>query len=163
MVLPALAGYAVIGLFIGVMSALVTRIVFVIEDGFGKLPVHWMWWPAIGGLAVGIIGYYAPRTLGVGYENIKDILTGHVTLNILFTLAILKFISWAIALGSGTSGGTLAPLLTIGGATGALAGKLILISFPLFGCFNSCLRFGWNVSHVRWCIQGPNDFHNFRP
>lgn len=131
--ITALAGYAVIGLFIGVMSALVTRIVFVIEDGFSKLPVHWMWWPAIGGLAVGIIGYYAPRTLGVGYENIKDILTGNVTLSILFTLAILKFISWAIALGSGTSGGTLAPLLTIGGATGALAGKLILNLFPYSG------------------------------
>jgi chloride channel protein, CIC family len=131
--IPALAGYAAIGLFIGVMSALVTRIVFIIEDGFGKLPVHWMWWPAIGGLAVGIIGYYAPRTLGVGYENIRDILTGHVTLSILLTLAILKFISWAIALGSGTSGGTLAPLLTIGGAIGALAGKLIIYLFPYSG------------------------------
>jgi len=131
--IPALSGYIAIGLFIGVMSALVTRIVFVIEDGFGKLPVHWMWWPAIGGLAVGIIGYYAPRTLGVGYENIKDILTGNVSLNILFTLAVWKFISWAIALGSGTSGGTLAPLLTIGGATGALAGKLIMFIYPESG------------------------------
>jgi CIC family chloride channel protein len=131
--IPALSGYAVIGVFIGVISALVTRIVFAIEDGFGKFPIHWMWWPAIGGLAVGIIGYYAPRTLGVGYENIRDVLTGHLTLNILFTLAILKFVSWAIALGSGTSGGTLAPLLTIGGATGALAGKLILYIFPHSG------------------------------
>lgn len=126
-------GYAAIGLIIGVISALTTRIVFIIEDGFGKLPVHWMWWPAIGGLAVGIIGYYAPRTLGVGYENIKDILNGHVTLSILFTLAVLKFISWAIALGSGTSGGTLAPLLTVGGATGALTGELIIYLFPHSG------------------------------
>jgi CIC family chloride channel protein len=131
--ITALSGYAAIGLFIGVISALVTRIVFIIEDGFGRLPVHWMWWPALGGLAVGIIGYYAPRTLGVGYENIKDILTGQVTLSLLLTLAILKFISWAIALGSGTSGGTLAPLLTIGGATGALAGKLMLYLFPYSG------------------------------
>jgi CBS domain-containing protein len=126
-------GYAAIGLIIGVISALTTRIVFIIEDGFGKLPVHWMWWPAIGGLAVGIIGYYAPRILGVGYENIKDILNGHVTLSILFTLAVLKFISWAIALGSGTSGGTLAPLLTVGGATGALTGELIIYLFPHSG------------------------------
>jgi CBS domain-containing protein len=92
-----------------------------------------MWWPALGGLAVGIVGYFAPRTLGVGYSNITDLLSGSMTMQIVLSLCIFKFISWAIALGSGTSGGTLAPLLTIGGAIGALAGSVILYFFPASG------------------------------
>ncbi|MCW3103699.1 MAG: chloride channel protein [Bacteroidetes bacterium] len=127
-----LASYSVIGVIIGLLSALVTKAVYFIEDAFEKLPIHWMWWPAIGGIAVGIVGYFAPRTLGVGYDNITDILSGTVPLKVILFLCILKFVSWAIALGSGTSGGTLAPLLTIGGATGALLGLGILHFFP--GC-----------------------------
>ena len=127
---PALGFYAIMGVIIGFVSILVTKIVYLIEDGFEKLPIHWAWWPAIGGLAVGIVGYYAPRTLGVGYYNIIDILSGTMSIHILLSLCILKFISWAISLGSGTSGGTLAPLLIIGGATGSLLGSLIIYWFP---------------------------------
>src|SRR5690606_17115797 len=76
----ALAAYSGMGIIIGVLSVLVTKIVYYIEDGFEKLPVHWMWWPAIGGLAVGIIGYFSPATLGVGYENITNILSGELTI-----------------------------------------------------------------------------------
>lgn len=129
----ALAGYSAMGIIIGMLSVLVTKIVYYIEDGFGKLPVHWMWWPAIGGLAVGIIGYFSPQTLGVGYENITDILSGELTIRFVLSLCLLKFLSWAIALGSGTSGGTLAPLLTIGGATGILLGSVIIRFFPQSG------------------------------
>jgi chloride channel protein, CIC family len=129
----ALAAYSVIGIVIGLLSAGITKLVYFIEDSFEKLPVHWMWWPAIGGLAVGIVGYLAPRTLGVGYENITDILSGKMAMQVILSLCIMKFISWAIALGSGTSGGTLAPLLTIGGATGALLGIAILSLFPASG------------------------------
>jgi len=127
---PALGFYAIMGVIIGVVSILVTKIVYLIEDGFEKLPIHWAWWPAIGGLAVGTVGYFAPRTLGVGYYNIIDILSGTMSIHILLSLCILKFISWAISLGSGTSGGTLAPLLIIGGATGSLLGSLIIYWFP---------------------------------
>jgi len=129
----ALAVYSVIGIIIGFLSALVTKIVYFIEDAFEKLPVHWMWWPAIGGLGVGIVGYFAPRTLGVGYENITAILSGQMTLQVILALCLLKFISWAIALGSGTSGGTLAPLLTIGGAAGSLLGMAAISLFPHAG------------------------------
>ncbi|ANH82580.1 chloride channel protein [Niabella ginsenosidivorans] len=125
--------YSIIGLLIGVLSVGVTKIVYLIEDGFEKLPIHWMWWPAIGGLAVGIIGYFSPRTLGVGYNNITDVLNGGLAINVIATLCILKFTSWAIALGSGTSGGTLAPLLTIGGAAGAILGSIALYFFPSSG------------------------------
>jgi chloride channel protein, CIC family len=122
--------YSGIGIIIGLLSALITKIVYWIEDGFEKLPIHWMWWPAIGGLAVGIVGYFAPRTLGVGYENISDLLSGKMVFHLVLSLCILKFISWAIALGSGTSGGTLAPLLTIGGAAGILLGTASISLFP---------------------------------
>jgi len=128
----ALLIYGVIGSMIGLGAVGVTKIVYFIEDMFERLPAHWMWWPAIGGLFVGIIGYFSPRTLGVGYENITDVLSGSLTVQVVLSLCILKFASWAIALGSGTSGGTLAPLLTIGGAAGALLGSLVMFCFP--GC-----------------------------
>ncbi len=129
----ALLTYSIIGVSIGLLSVFITRVVYLVEDTFEKLPIHWMWWPAIGGLAVGIIGYYAPHTLGVGYENITNILSGNLAFNVILSLCIFKFISWAIALGSGTSGGTLAPLLTIGGAAGALSGTLVIYFFPSSG------------------------------
>jgi CIC family chloride channel protein len=129
----ALAIYSGIGLVIGFLSLGVTKIVYLIEDWFEKLPIHWMWWPAIGGLAVGLIGYFAPHTLGVGYDNIINILSGTLSLMLIIRLCFFKFLSWAIALGSGTSGGTLAPLLTIGGATGAILAAVILMFFPNAG------------------------------
>jgi H+/Cl- antiporter ClcA len=129
----ALAIYSFIGLVTGFASLGLTKIVYFVEDVFEKLPIHWMWWPAIGGLAVGIIGYFAPHTLGVGYDNIITILTGTLTLMMVIRLCFFKFLSWAIALGSGTSGGTLAPLLTIGGAGGAILGSVILNQFPNSG------------------------------
>jgi CIC family chloride channel protein len=129
----ALATYVILGGVVGVASVFVTRSVYKIEDMFEKLPVHWMWWPAFGGIAVGVIGYFAPRTLGVGYDNIENIVSGSFALKALFVLCIFKFISWAVALGSGTSGGTLAPLFTIGGALGAVIGVGAARLFPLFG------------------------------
>jgi H+/Cl- antiporter ClcA len=129
----ALAVYSGIGILMGLLSAFITKIVYWIEDSFEKLPIHWMWWPAIGGIAVGIVGYFAPRTLGVGYDNITDLLSGKMVFHVVIALCILKFISWAIALGSGTSGGTLAPLLTIGGATGILLGTVAISFFPNAG------------------------------
>lgn len=129
----SLAAYSFMGIVIGFISVGITKIVYAIEDGFEKLPIRWVWWPAIGGLAVGIIGNVAPRTLGVGYNNITDILSGSLPVYTILLLCIFKFLSWAIALGSGTSGGTLAPLLTIGGATGALLGSLVNYVYPLSG------------------------------
>jgi CBS domain-containing protein len=111
----------------------VTRSVYWVEDRFEHLPVHWMWWPALGGLAVGAIGFIAPRTLGVGYDNISDIISNRLPLALMALLCALKFVSWAIALGSGTSGGTLAPLLTIGGGGGGVLGAGLLWLLPASG------------------------------
>ena len=118
----ALVFYVILGALVGVASVGVTRAVYLAEDGFDALPIDWMWWPALGGLFVGIVGYFAPRTLGVGYYNVRDELSGMLAAQTVLQLCTFKFISWAIALGSGTSGGTLAPLFTVGGAMGAAMG-----------------------------------------
>ncbi|WP_316830091.1 chloride channel protein [Pedobacter aquatilis] len=138
--------YSVVGVVIGLLSVGLTRVVYFIEDLFEKLPIHWMWWPAIGGLAVGLIGYFAPHTLGVGYENITNLLSGKVPLAMMLSLCLLKFLSWSLALGSGTSGGTLAPLMTIGGATGAIIGYAILSSYPQSGIsISACALVGMSA------------------
>ncbi|HVU98176.1 MAG TPA: chloride channel protein [Puia sp.] len=129
----ALAIYVVLGAFVGVVAAGVSRSIYWIEDMFEHLPIHWMWWPAIGAIAIGVVGYFAPHTMGVGYDNITRLLTGSTPLKVVIFLCALKYLSWSISLGSGTSGGTLAPLFTIGGALGALLGSVILSWFPNSG------------------------------
>ncbi len=129
----ALVIYILLGLLIGIIATFVSRSVYAVEDLFEKLPIHWMWWPAIGAVVVGVTGYFAPRTMGVGYDNIQDLLKGNLPLAMLLSLCFLKYISWVISLGSGTSGGTLAPLFTIGGALGVLLGSLTLHAFPSLG------------------------------
>ncbi len=126
----ALAIYIGIGALMGLAAVGVTRLVYWIEDLFEKLPIHWMWWPAIGGVVVGVVGLFAPRTMGVGYANISDIISARFAWQALAVLAALKLLSWSIALGSGTSGGTLAPLFTIGGGMGALLGMAAAHAFP---------------------------------
>lgn len=129
----ALASYIVLGGLMGLVASVVTRLVYSIEDGFERLPVHWMWWPAIGAVAVGVMGYISPDTLGVGYRNITGVLSGHLAAGAMLALAVAKFISWSIALGSGTSGGTMAPLFTIGGAIGGAAGAGLAAAAPALG------------------------------
>lgn len=129
----ALIFYVALGAFMGLVSVGVTKLVYGVEDAFEKLPIHWMWWPAIGGVAVGVVGYFSPQTLGVGYDNIEQILTGQLVGRALIMLCVLKFVSWVIALGSGTSGGTLAPLFTVGGAMGASIGSAFATLLPRVG------------------------------
>ncbi|PYS76303.1 MAG: chloride channel protein, partial [Acidobacteria bacterium] len=116
-----------VGIAAGLASGLLTALVYGFEDLFERLPIHWMWWPAIGGLFVGLGGYFDPRVLGVGYGTIHSLLTGEVVGAALVGLLIGKSLVWSLALGSGTSGGVLAPLLMMGGALGALASRYIPI------------------------------------
>ena len=129
----AFAIYIALGAAVGLASVFVTEAVYKVEALFARLPLHWMWWPAIGAVAVGLIGLVAPRALGVGYDNIRDILANSLAAEPLAVLVGLKFLAWAIALGSGTSGGTLAPLFTFGGGLGALAGAGLATAFPELG------------------------------
>lgn len=126
----ALLTYALVGAAMGVFAAAVIRITYGIEDLFEKLPIHWMWWPMIGAMAIGGVGYFAPRTLGVGYENITDALGGRFAVGAALFLVLMKFISWAVSLGSGTSGGTLAPMFTFGAGLGFVFGNVAAVMFP---------------------------------
>ena len=113
-------GCVLVGLLAGALSALLTVMVYASEDAFRLLPIHWMWWPAIGGLVIGIGGLIFPQALGVGYDTIGAMLQGHLTVQVIVSVLLVKSIIWSVSLGSGTSGGVLAPLLMMGGALGGL-------------------------------------------
>src|ERR1700731_728263 len=115
-----LLGCALVGLLAGGLSALLTVSVYAAEDAFQRLPIHWMWWPALGGLAIGLGGLIFPQALGVGYDTIGALLQGSVTTHVILGVLLVKWFIWALSLGSGTSGGVLAPLLMMGGALGGL-------------------------------------------
>ena len=114
-----------VGVLAGFASGLLTLLVYACEDFFQKLPLHWMWWPAIGAVFVGVGGLVEPRVLGVGYDTIHSLLRGEMIGGVVAGLMIAKALVWAIALGSGTSGGVLAPLLIMGGALGAMLARWI--------------------------------------
>jgi chloride channel protein, CIC family len=119
-----------VGIVAGLCAAVATLGLYAIEDAFQRLPFHWMWWPAIGGGLVGIVGIFEPRVLGVGYGTIHALLRGELVGAALLGLLLGKSVAWVIALGSGTSGGVLAPLLIIGGALGAVLGHALPVGDP---------------------------------
>jgi len=121
---PIAAGALLLGAVVGLLAAGMSRMMYAFEDMFERLPVHWMWWPAIGGVGIGVGGLFFPRGLGVGYDNIAELLRGNAPIALIGGILLAKSLMWAFSLGSGTSGGVLAPLLMIGGAAGALAGRL---------------------------------------
>src|SRR5699024_7709291 len=104
----------------GIVAWVGTVLVYFSEDTFRKLPIHWMWWPAIGGLVIGVGGLVEPRALGVGYDVIRTLLAGNATLGLIAGILAVKTLIWSLSLGSGTSGGILAPVFMIGAALGAL-------------------------------------------
>jgi CIC family chloride channel protein len=120
-----LAGCVVAGLLAGGLSMILTLAVYASEDAFHRLPIHWMWWPPIGGLVIGIGGLISPQALGVGYDTIGSLLQGNTGLQFIAGILIVKSIIWAVSLGSGTSGGVLAPLLMMGGALGGLESMVL--------------------------------------
>jgi len=124
----ALLVAAPLGMLVGLGSAGLSRLMYGFEDGFehicGRLRIHWMWWPAIGGIGIGVGGLFFPRGLGVGSDNIAELLRGNAPLGLLLGLLLAKSLMWAFSLSSGTSGGVLAPLLMIGAAMGEMAARL---------------------------------------
>jgi chloride channel protein, CIC family len=118
----------------GLLAVAVTALVYASEDAFGLLGgrLHWMWWPAIGGLVIGIGGLVVPRALGVGYDVIGDLLTGRSALSLVVGILVVKSLIWGLSLGSGTSGGVLAPTFMIGAALGALEGFVLPSAGPGF-------------------------------
>ncbi|GAA5117706.1 chloride channel protein [Luteolibacter yonseiensis] len=168
---PMLAGSsAMVGLISGLVAVGITHALHGIEHLFEKLPIHWMWWPALGGVAVGICGWLDVRTLGPGYANLESLLAGSPTLTAMATLFVFKFLSWSICLGSGTSGGTVAPVMTLGGAVGGMValslhiipgleqvpvGLLVLVGMvSVFAgvsrAFLTSVAFGLEATHATW-------------
>jgi chloride channel protein, CIC family len=110
----------VLGLVIGLAAALLSNMVYTFEDLFPHTKLHWMWWPALGGIVVGLGGLVFPSALGVGYDVIAKLAHGDFTWNFILGIILVKSVIWSFSLGSGTSGGVLAPVLMIGGAIGSL-------------------------------------------
>ena len=116
---------ALVGVCGGLLACILTAAVYGAEDAFKKLPIHWAWWPAIGGVVIGVGGLIEPRALGVGYASIQAELLGGIAVGGLVSLLIVKLVIWSVALGSGTSGGILAPLLIMGAAMGGLMAQFL--------------------------------------
>ncbi|WP_321953939.1 chloride channel protein [Paraburkholderia bannensis] len=121
----ALGSCVIAGLLSGMLASGLSVSLYKVEDLFKRLPLHWSWWPAIGGLAVGIGGFIEPRALGVGYDVIGDLLHQHILLQAALAILAVKAVIWVIALGSGTSGGVLAPLLMLGAGLGCVLGHVL--------------------------------------
>ncbi|HYL49321.1 MAG TPA: chloride channel protein [Stellaceae bacterium] len=130
--LTALLCWLLVGILAGLLSGLLTQMVYACEDLFLKLPFHWMWWPILGGVVVGVGGLIEPSALGVGYDSIAQMLRGDMPPVAGLSLAAVKAVIWSVALGSGTSGGVLAPLLIIGGGMGAVLGQFLPAASPGF-------------------------------
>ena len=122
---PGLVGALLLGMIGGVVAWVLTSCVYGAEDLFQHVPIHWMWWPALGGVVIGLGGLVDPRALGVGYDSIRAMLAGELAVGALLLLLVTKLTIWSIALGSGTSGGILAPLLLMGGAVGGILAPLL--------------------------------------
>ena len=122
----------VVGLSGAFVAVAATWLVYVAEDLFRRLPIHWMWWPALGGVVIGVGGLVEPRALGVGYDVIDQLLTGRATAGLIVGILVVKTLIWSLSLGSGTSGGVLAPVFMIGGALGAALGLVLPGVFPGF-------------------------------
>jgi H+/Cl- antiporter ClcA len=122
----------VAGALAGLLALVATWLVYLSEDGFRRLPIHWMWWPAIGGVIIGLGGLVVPQALGVGYDVIEAELNGTIALHLILGILIVKTLIWSLSLGSGTSGGVLAPMLMIGGALGGLEAQIFPAVAPGF-------------------------------
>lgn len=130
--LVAVGCWVLVGLLSGLLSGLLTQMVYACEDLFMKLPIHWMWWPVFGGVVVGVGGLIDPRALGVGYPEIGLMMQGHMLPASGLMLMVVKSVIWAVALGSGTSGGVLAPLLIMGGGLGSVLAAVLPAASPGF-------------------------------
>jgi H+/Cl- antiporter ClcA len=116
LLLGAICGFAAVGF---------SRLLYWVEDQFEKLPIDWMWWPAIGCVVLGVVGYFVPRVLGVGYDTISDILNAHLVFKVLLLVMIFKALVLVVTIGSGTSGGLLAPMFMASAAMGSAVAMVI--------------------------------------
>jgi CIC family chloride channel protein len=128
--LHGLPYYVLLGILSGVAAICFTKALYWVEDQFERLPINDLWHPAIGALGLGIIGFFVPRVLGVGYDTISDILNNNLAFKLLLLIAIFKALALMISLGSGTSGGLLAPMFMSSAALGGAFAMVVNMIFP---------------------------------
>jgi CIC family chloride channel protein len=126
----ALPSYLVLGLICGLAAVGFSKLLYWVEDQFDKLPFEELWWPAVGALGLGVIGFFVPRVLGVGYDTIGDILNGSLAWRLLVIVMLAKAVALAVSLGSGTSGGLLAPCFMWSAAMGGIFAMIVNHFFP---------------------------------
>ena len=129
----ALPFYLLLGVICGLAAVGFSNALYWVEDQFEKLPIDELWWPAIGALGLGIIGYFVPRVFGVGYDTIGDILNANLALKLLLVVMIARAVARIVSLGSGTSGGLLAPMFMSSAALGGAYAMVIDRYFPTAG------------------------------
>jgi CIC family chloride channel protein len=129
-ILHGLPFYLILGVLSGIVAIGFTKLLYWVEDQFDRLPIDDLWHPAIGALGLGVIGYFVPRVLGVGYDTISDILNNDLALKLLILIAVFKALALVISLGSGTSGGLLAPMFMSSAALGGVFAMVINLIFP---------------------------------
>ena len=159
---------ALVGIAGGLASGVLTGMVYKSEDFFQRLPIHWMWWPMLGGLLIGAGGLIEPHALGVGYDNIGLLLKGSMDNSEALRLLLVKSIIWAVALGSGTSGGVLAPLLIMGGVVGQLLGGVLPVGdAPLWALLGMAAMMGGTMraplTGLVFAIELTHDFSAMLP
>jgi CIC family chloride channel protein len=129
-VLRGLPFYLILGILSGIVAIGFTKLLYWVEDQFDRLPINDLWHPAIGALGLGVIGFFVPRVLGVGYDTISDILNNNLALKLLIVIAVFKALALVISLGSGTSGGLLAPMFMSSAALGGAFAIVVNMIFP---------------------------------
>jgi len=123
--------YAILGVVGGIGSAAFVRLLLGLRIAFAKLPRSTLWiQPAVGGLCVGVLGYFVPAVLGVGYNQVERALSGELLFEAVAVLAILKIIATAVCYASGNAGGIFGPSLFIGAMIGAAVGHIAHQLFP---------------------------------
>jgi H+/Cl- antiporter ClcA len=128
--LDVLPAFVLLGLGCGALAIVISRGLFLVEDLYRRLPVGEFWHPAIGALGFATVGLFVPRALGVGYDAISDVLAARLAVGAVAALAAGKLVAWWLALGSGTSGGTLAPILLISASFGTVLGSFLNSVLP---------------------------------
>ena len=164
----SLAACALLGIAAGALASLLSHAIYKVEDIFEHVPMHWMWWPAIGGLAIGMGGLIFPKALGVGYDVIAEVIAGGVAWHLVLGILLVKSTMWALSLGSGTSGGIVAPILMMGAALGAAGAHIFPDQgagfYPLVG-MGAVLAgaIGTPLTAIVFCVELTHDFNMMLP
>ena len=126
-----LLAYGLLGIAGGVVSAAFTQLLLRLRAWFKRQPGKTVWFqPVAGGLVVGVMGWFVPAVMGVGYQYVGDVLNDSLTLKLMLTLLALKLVATAVSYASGNAGGIFGPSLFLGAMLGGAVGSVGQHFFP---------------------------------